>query len=250
MTVLAGGLERGVAGKHPVNAAVWPGDQLLHLGLVTVGRRLDQLLHHVARHVRLEQFLEQGGESLATAGTGQTLAVTGHLAHGGGVVGPGGAAHLHLQVVVVVDLLHPPDLAQGRGHGLRPLAVTALQDLHPVHVGADLHEVPHTELGDGLHHGPGPGQAHTDPRPPRCPGPGTRTARARRRQHARRHLARPRHAHGQDGPAHLGQHRGVEGPAVARGVGDHDVVVLVDTHHGAALAQTLVPADTGYSRRM
>ena len=53
---------------------------------------------------------------------------------------------LYLQIIVVVDLLDPADLAEGGAHRLRPLAVPALQDLHPLHVGADLHQVPHRKL--------------------------------------------------------------------------------------------------------
>ena len=52
----------------------------------------------------------------------------------------------YLQIIVVVDLLDPADLAEGGAHRLRPLAVPALQDLHPLHVGADLHQVTNRKL--------------------------------------------------------------------------------------------------------
>lgn len=68
VAVLAGGLEGGVPGEHPVDVAVGARHQLLQLGLVAVSGGLDELLHHVPRHVRLEQLLQQGREPLAGAG--------------------------------------------------------------------------------------------------------------------------------------------------------------------------------------
>ena len=53
---------------------------------------------------------------------------------------------VYLEIIVVVDLLDPADLAEGGAHRLRPLAVPALQDLHPFHVRADLHQVTHRKL--------------------------------------------------------------------------------------------------------
>ena len=46
----------------------------------------------------------------------------------------------------MVNLEDAPNLAQRRAHRLRPLAVAALQDLHPLDVAADLDEVAHRVL--------------------------------------------------------------------------------------------------------
>ena len=92
VAVLGGRLERGVAGEHAVDVALLARQQLLHLeqkeeyvfslsiGLhcnedvlikslhhllvVAVGRGLHQLLRHVARHVRLEELLQQCRQTL------------------------------------------------------------------------------------------------------------------------------------------------------------------------------------------
>ena len=52
----------------------------------------------------------------------------------------------------------------------------------------------------------------------------------------------PRGLLNDDRPGDFGEHGGVEGPAVAGGVGDDDVVVFVDADHGSRLAETFVHA--------
>ena len=46
-----------------------------------------------------------------------------------------------MTVPVMVYLLDPADFSQGWRHGLGPFSVTSLQNLHPLHVGADLDQV-------------------------------------------------------------------------------------------------------------
>ncbi len=64
MPVLRRGLQGGVPGEHPVDVALVPGEELLHLLGVAVGGGLDELLGDVAGDVGLEQLLEQGGQAL------------------------------------------------------------------------------------------------------------------------------------------------------------------------------------------
>jgi hypothetical protein len=51
-------------GKDPVDVAVLPVQQLVHLLVVAVSRGLDELLGHVARDVCLKELLEEGGQAL------------------------------------------------------------------------------------------------------------------------------------------------------------------------------------------
>ena len=51
-------------GKDPVDIALFPREELLHLLSVSVGGGLDQLLGDVAGDVRLEQLLQEGREAL------------------------------------------------------------------------------------------------------------------------------------------------------------------------------------------
>ena len=71
MAVLAGGLEGRVAGEDAVHVGVDPLENLFDLLRVAVGRRFDQLLVNVARHVRFEQLLQQGAQIFYTTTTGE-----------------------------------------------------------------------------------------------------------------------------------------------------------------------------------
>ena len=64
MPVLRGRLERGVPGEDAIDVALLAREELLDFLVVAVGRRLHQLLGHVARHVRLEELLQQRRQAL------------------------------------------------------------------------------------------------------------------------------------------------------------------------------------------
>ena len=55
--------------------------------------------------------------------------IAGDFCDSGRVIRPGSPADLHLQIVVVVNLLDSTNLAQSRRHRLCPLSVTPLQNL-------------------------------------------------------------------------------------------------------------------------
>lgn len=89
VAVLAGGLQRRVAGKDAVDVGpdgragrVALFQHFLAFRCISVGGRFHELLVHVAGDVRLEELLEEGAETLAARGAVHCAVFAGYFGYG------------------------------------------------------------------------------------------------------------------------------------------------------------------------